>query len=173
MNRKHTRSMSFSHETAEATVLENRCYGAAIGTTLAGLLSSPGPVSAAGIPATCSYPDSCHAVSPPSPPGPSPAHTAGYVVEGAGDEACNGKYLPVLHPGADKGAPIYWKDMDHQIYRYRGTWHIAHEGVVVFYDPPASSYWAKEPPLSGWRQFPNRTATPPMPTLSLIREDST
>ena len=46
MNRKHTRSMSFSHETAEATVQENRCYGAAIGTTLAGLLANPGPVSA-------------------------------------------------------------------------------------------------------------------------------
>ena len=77
----------------------------------------------------------------------------------------------MAHPrGADKGAPIYWKDAGHQIYRYAGTWHIAHEGVVVFYDPPASSYWATEPPLSGWRQFPNRTATPPMPTLSWIEQ---
>ena len=42
MYRKHTRSMSFSHETAEATVQENRCYGAAIGGTLAALLASPG-----------------------------------------------------------------------------------------------------------------------------------
>ena len=48
MNRKHTRSMSFSHETAEATVLENRCYGAAIGATLATLLGIAGPISADG-----------------------------------------------------------------------------------------------------------------------------
>ena len=48
MNRKHTRSMSFSHETAEATVLENRCYGAAIGATLATLLGNAGPISADG-----------------------------------------------------------------------------------------------------------------------------
>ena len=42
MYRRHTRSMSFSHETAEATVQENRCYGAAIGGTLAALLANPG-----------------------------------------------------------------------------------------------------------------------------------
>jgi hypothetical protein len=63
MNRKHTRSMSFSHETAEATVQENRCYGAAIGTTLAGLLANPGPVSAAGIPTTCSCKCNAHLIS--------------------------------------------------------------------------------------------------------------
>eukprot|EP01043_Picozoa_sp_COSAG02_P027400 COSAG02_NODE_1615_length_11668_cov_6.226294_5_plen_49_part_00 len=40
--------MSFSHETAEATVLENRCYGAAIGATLASLLGNAGPISADG-----------------------------------------------------------------------------------------------------------------------------
>ena len=72
--------------------------------------------------------------------------------------------------GADAGVPIYSKDAEHQIYRYYGTWHVAHKGVVVFYDPPASSYWAPEPPLTGWRQFPNRTAWPPAPTLSAIRE---
>ena len=122
-----------------------------------------------GIASTCKYPDSCHAISPPPPPGPSPPHTAGYVVAGAGDKGCNGKYLPVAHPhGADAGAPVYSKDAGHQIYRYGGTWHVAHLGVVVFYDPPASSYWAAEPPLTGWRQFPNRTAALPAPTLSPV-----
>jgi hypothetical protein len=75
--------------------------------------------------------------------------------------------------GADEGAPIYKKDADHQIYRYDGTWHVAHKGVVVFYDPPPGSAWAKEPPLTGWRQFPNRTAAPPAPTLSLMKTDDT
>ena len=51
--------------------------------------------------------------------------------------------------GADEGAPIYKKDADHQIYRYDGTWHVAHKGVVVFYDAPPGSAWAKEPPLTG------------------------
>ena len=99
-----------------------------------------------GIASTCKYPDTCHAISPPPPPGPSPPHTAGYIVAGAGDKACNGKYLPIAHPHADAGAPVYSKDASHQIYRYGGTWHVAHLGVVVFYDPPASSYWAAEPP---------------------------
>ena len=156
-----------------------------------------------GIPTSCSYPDSCHAHVPAHPPGPPPPHTAGYVVSGAGNKECNGRYLPVLHPtgttskhssshlpyltvrsnvadalhwnccngvyaGADAGVPIYSKDADHQIYRYYGTWHVAHKGVVVFYDPPASSYWAPEPPLTGWRQFPNRTSALPAPTLSPI-----
>jgi hypothetical protein len=156
-----------------------------------------------GIATKCSYPDSCHTVSPhtpPPPPGPPPPHTAGYVVSGAGNKECNGQYLPVPHPtgtttrnarvcvcvrtrqstdheslqcrvsGADAGVPIYSKDAEHQIYRYYGTWHVAHKGSVVFYDPPASSYWAPEPPLTGWRQFPNRTAWPAAPTLSAIRE---
>ncbi len=74
--------------------------------------------------------------------------------------------------GADVGAPIYSKDADHQIYRYYGTWHVAHKGVFVFYDPPASSYWASEPPLVGWRQFSNRTSALPAPTLSPIGRQS-
>ena len=40
MNRKGTRSMSFSHETSEALVNETRCYGAAIGVSDISLLST-------------------------------------------------------------------------------------------------------------------------------------
>jgi hypothetical protein len=48
--------------------------------------------------------DSCHAISPTHPPGPPPPHTAGYIVSGAGNKECNGKYYPVEHP---TGKPAY------------------------------------------------------------------
>jgi hypothetical protein len=186
MYRRHTRSMSFSHETAEATVQENRCYGAAIGGTLAALLANPGAsnrkksarvlrqnfnftqtacpqnpgycairkcrgcyanrVQVPSQPRAFQRPavtqvrrrrfcpfflkhlktiflprqardkhrenskkthflaDSCHAISPTHPPGPPPPHTAGYIVSGAGNKECNGKYYPVEHP---TGKPAY------------------------------------------------------------------
>lgn len=151
MNRAGTRSMSFSHETSEALVSETRCYGAAIGQTLAGLLSTVGPVSAAGISTDChAFGATCHARgAEPRPHPPPPAHS-GYMASGAGSADANGRYGLESHSHSDRGAPS-WSNGKHLIYRYHGRWHISDVfGKNVYYDAPSATGDAL-PPLSGWR----------------------
>ena len=156
MNAPGTHSMSFSHETSAATVVEAHCYGAAIGESLAVLLATPSgvPINTTGASTTCTgYPNTCH--GGPQPPGPAPAPPpappahSGYVASGAGSADANGRYGLESHSHSNTGAAS-WSNGKHVVYRYDGRWHISDVfGVNVYYDAPSAT-GNELPPLTGW-----------------------
>jgi hypothetical protein len=170
MNSSTSRSMSFSHETSGATVIESQCYGKAIGSALEQVLTAgPDETSApAEVGAGCTGIRQNTCAYPPPPPKPVSHHEA-YDIVGAGSADVNGRYTYRLAPGRwPDPAPFYQKDDLHSLYRYHGRWYICHTGVSCYYDAPSTSDPSPEPPSTGWGNGGNRTGVAPAPRLQAV-----
>ena len=93
---------------------------------------------------------------PPPPSALNPAGCKAFDVVGAGDAACNGKYVATSNIS-------YTKDATHQLYFFGGHWKMAHEGVgPVYYTAHDIRGGVKRVPVTSWQ------GTPPSPNVTCI-----
>ena len=83
------------------------------------------------------------------------------TVRGAGDAACNGVYKRTALK--QDGLPVLSLDDTHQLYRNDGVWHMAHEGVGVYYEATTAGLAGPPQGASGWKAVGNTSA--PVPSL--------
>jgi hypothetical protein len=102
---------------------------------------------------------------PPHPPAPLSRHCQTVEVSGAGVASVNGLFVLLVNRTSD-GVALYSKpDGNHQIYRYGGTWKIAHikHSDQVWYEQlraPPDSY---VPPSSKWHATKEWFTPAPLP----------
>jgi len=58
------------------------------------------------------------------------------TIKGSSNKNINGIYKIITIPNVDKNTNSYWKDKEHQLYRYKNIWRIAQHGVKVYIDLP-------------------------------------